>query len=91
MRNVYIIQGDRYFKIGVSKDVNSRLVALDATLLPFELKIIATLPTDRAFELESSLHERFSLQRVRGEWFDLDLEDIKSVVSEYIFKIENGS
>lgn len=80
---VYLIKSDSYYKIGVSQDVRQRIKQL-GTLPPFDIKLICTIRTDSAYNLESQLHEQFEEKRVNGEWFELEDNDV-----EYIKELSN--
>jgi len=79
---VYVVEGGGYYKIGLSNDVDRRLTQL-AVQPPFELTVIHIIETDDMFGLEAELHEVFTDKRVRGEWFELDEEDIEWLLTTY--------
>ena len=62
------------YKIGRSTDVKKRLTAFNC--YPFDVHIVKTYCTRYAKPLEEYLHERFSSQRVKNEWFELSNDDI---------------
>lgn len=63
-------------KIGFSRDVAGRVAALQ-TSVARELHVLATVPGDRALELE--VHRRLSACRVRGEWFE-DCDAVRRMI-----------
>jgi len=74
MHFVYIIRSGKRgaYKIGVAKNVESRLETLQ-TGNPAELFIIAKFDFGskaKAYQMEYSLHRMFKRHRIRGEWFD---------------------
>lgn len=73
-----------YFKIGNSRNPSSRERTLLAQIPRIELiwKMKATCA------LERKLHDQFSSKRIRGEWFDLSEEDVRSITSldEHLLK-----
>jgi len=82
---VYFIlnEDSNAIKIGLAKDVNKRLTALQ-TSSPAHLKLIKTIQTngaDAARQLEQSLHEKFDGLRLAGEWFRVD-----EMLMEYVEK-----
>jgi len=88
--NVYIVKcdnDDSYRKIGMSGSALTRLSELQ-TSNPYELlleRIIETSSEDKARQLERHLHDVYSDQRVRGEWFDIDdVEKITLCAKEWI-------
>jgi hypothetical protein len=68
MSYVYLIQSDRYFKIGIANDVESRLSQLQ-TGNPNELVIESCYEFPNAQAVETVLHQKFSSVRKLGEWF----------------------
>lgn len=78
---VYLIR-DRdvtgYCKIGKSTNVRRRIGHFD-TMLPFETDLLHIIETDDCTALEARLHRHFAEKRVRGEWFELDDNDIAAI------------
>lgn len=70
---IYFIQNQRTLavKIGFSDNVRARYRSLK-TASSDTLKLLGTIPGDRVVERE--LHDRFSLQRLAGEWFVVNPE-----------------
>lgn len=76
--SVYFISDeDGYVKIGVAKNVDSRLQSLQ-TASRQKLTLLGSVEGD--YDDESSYHKMFTDQRVRGEWF------APSVKLEYFIK-----
>jgi hypothetical protein len=75
---VYLLQAGPYYKIGVSQDVDKRVEQL-ATIPPFDLELVCTIPTEDMYGLERELHERFDAKRKNGEWFELDEADVEHI------------
>ncbi len=63
---VYVVQVDRYIKIGVAVDVAARLRLITAWV-PFPVELLAVFPGGRL--VEHGLHQRFATARHRGEWY----------------------
>jgi predicted GIY-YIG superfamily endonuclease len=75
---VYLISGsDGVYKIGRTSSIRRRMD--DFTKLPFETALICTIPTPDALALESSLHKKFAMKRLNGEWFRLSDEDVAGI------------
>jgi len=72
---VYILKAGKYYKIGRSKRPQKRYEDL-ATLPPWPTEMINTIKAGDMSQLESKLHKRFAEKRKRGEWFELDKEDV---------------
>lgn len=75
---VYFVRaGNRgAIKIGVAKDIKKRVDELQVGNA-FRLNVIASIPCDcreQAFDLEKKIHRFFRRQRIRGEWFQGNIE-----------------
>ena len=86
---LYIIKtiDNKFIKIGISKEPNSRLKQL-STGSPVSLKILAISSFKNKFTakvIESHLHEKFSSSRTNGEWFYYDKN-----VHNYLIKNLDG-
>lgn len=91
---VYIISnkgsfGEDVFKIGVTRRDNpeDRIRELSSASVPFRFDSHVFIFSDRAYDLESSLHERFDKLRVnkvnrRKEFFRITMDDVKQIVEE---------
>lgn len=78
---VYLIQADNGLtKIGKSKTKKRRTEQLDITL-PYETKLLGTIKSSKYSALEKELHDRYESKRIRGEWFDLDKDDVKEILA----------
>lgn len=91
---VYIISnkgsfGEDVFKIGVTRRDNpeDRIRELSSASVPFRFDSHVFIFSEKAYELESSLHERFDKVRVnkvnrRKEFFRISMDDVKQIVEE---------
>jgi predicted GIY-YIG superfamily endonuclease len=84
--NVYFLRaGNRgAIKIGIAKNVDRRIAALQAGNA-FKLNLLASIPCinrKQAESLEGRLHRFFSKQRIRGEWFqgNIDFRKAENIV-----------
>ncbi len=70
VREVYFVRAARsgLIKIGVSNDTGQRLTALQ-NASGEALSLVGIIVSDRAEALEEHLHNLFSSDRERGEWF----------------------
>lgn len=74
---VYFIVADgRYCKIGCTSNIVSRFKQMQ-TASPNELDLIGYIKTDDYTDLEIEAHNHFEKHKVRGEWFDISIEQIK--------------
>lgn len=71
---VYIVFADGKYKIGYSTDWGKRKKSY-STHLPDPV-LICCHKTPDAFEIEEYLHNYFRDDRVNGEWFDLDSDQV---------------
>ncbi|TLQ19712.1 DUF4041 domain-containing protein [Lactobacillus helveticus] len=92
---VYIISnigsfGQNFYKIGVTRrlDPMDRINELSSASVPFKFDVHALIFTDDAYKLETELHEYFDKERVnklnkRKEFFKLNIDEIKQVLSKH--------
>lgn len=74
---VYLFQSqeDGYYKIGVSKSPQKRLIQLQ-TGNSSKIKLVEIYQSENAFKIEKRLHQLYKYAKKEGEWFDLYIEDI---------------
>lgn len=65
---IYLIECHEFVKVGIADDANSRLVQLQVGC-PYELRLLASFPTQHAARDEARLHGLWKRYEVRGEWF----------------------
>jgi formyltetrahydrofolate synthetase len=67
------------YKIGVSKheDVNTKRIKGLQTGNPSEIILLYKFESEFAYKIESLLHRYYNSQRVRGELFELNDEQLK--------------
>jgi hypothetical protein len=75
MQHLYLIKCQQFYKIGIANDVESRLAQL-STGNPFELEVLAVYGFANAEPVERAIHQRFSNNRKRGEWFELSQSEV---------------
>lgn len=79
---VYFVQeGEGLIKIGKTVDIERRMSGIQ-THCPNPIRLLAYMEGGTR-GLEGKLHRLFKDKRVRGEWFDLTLEDIQSIPGNY--------
>lgn len=76
MDKIYLIKSlnEGVYKIGVSKNPNKRLKALQ-TGNPSPVEILYLYETENAYKIEKSLHNRYSHFNTHGEWFELSIKE----------------
>lgn len=73
---VYILKtGKNLYKIGKTQNLQKRMTAYH-THLPILFRIVRQYPAQNMTELEESLHVIFQHKRIKGEWFELNADDI---------------
>jgi Meiotically Up-regulated Gene 113 (MUG113) protein len=80
---VYFIRCGPFVKIGFATNVSKRFMAIQLGC-PLEMELVGLVPCSTAADaraLECRLHEQFSAQRHRLEWFRLD-RDICRFIAE---------
>lgn len=77
MQYLYLLrQGQRYYKVGISHNVRSRVVTLQMHI-PHKVEIVCTKFLDtQAYDAEQKIHESLKQYRTDGanEWFELSPE-----------------
>lgn len=83
MYTVYLIQSDESsYKIGITKrDPKKRLKEL-STGNSNDLTLISSFESKWGTKIESQLHRKYSYQKKRGEWFELNEEDVRNFKDE---------
>ncbi len=87
---IYLITDDISYKIGISKnDPNKRLKTLQ-TGSANTLRIVDKFISNYANILEKTLHRTFELEHHRGEWFNLNNEQVEMflplcIKNEHVF------
>jgi hypothetical protein len=72
---IYLLKSDHGCKIGRTNKLSARLNTF-GLILPFEVTLIHALPVIDAVLAEWFFHGLFSENHIRGEWYDLNDEDI---------------
>jgi hypothetical protein len=68
-------------KIGVATALDKRLQSLQIGCWhTLSVRHSTTVPADIAYPLERALHNRFKTQHLRGEWFDIPLDEAVAAV-----------
>jgi len=78
------------YKIGYTRNkatLKKRVKSLQ-TGNPEKIRIVDYFPTKHGRQVETTLHNIFSIKRLEGEWFDLEIYDVKNFI-ESCKKIES--
>lgn len=77
--------GDKY-KIGYSKDVDKRIKQLDYR--PYKIEFITkSILLEKAYLIEQDLHNKYKNNKVIGEWYDFNENQVKEI-KKYINNLE---
>lgn len=81
---LYLMRNNRngYIKIGYSNDPKYRETTLQAE--EPEVELIFQIKTSIKEEL--ALHEKYAAKRLRGEWFDLNIQEIQETIQYLLTK-----
>ena len=99
MKYIYLIQSieEGYYKIGVSKNPNKRIVQLQ-TGNSSPLVLIDTYQTEHADKIERALQRRYSHLKKKGEWFALSIyeeirfkEECRKIEDSIVFLKKNNN
>lgn len=81
-KNIYAMKSDDgYVKIGISKNPEKRAKSLENRKFKV-VDVFYTEPCSNPYTIERICHEKLSSKRVFGEWFNVDFEKAKEVVSQ---------
>jgi len=75
MDNIYILESDGFYKIGVSTDVDKRVKELQVGN-PHKIECIFARWVPEAYDVEKELHSMFKEHVVSGEWFKLSADEL---------------
>lgn len=82
MGYLYILQSGEYLKIGISKNHPRQRVKQLQTGNPNRIKLLRFYRRKDYKELERYLHNHFRRQRTAGEWFNVELEAVTSIIEK---------
>lgn len=77
----------KYIKIGKTNSLKNREKTLQAQKPTYQMyKYIEVLNSKDAYKIEHELHQRYANRRIRGEWFELDKDEINELLIKYNWK-----
>ncbi|BAY89452.1 MULTISPECIES: GIY-YIG nuclease family protein [unclassified Tolypothrix] len=85
---VYIVRSgetNRY-KIGMTKNIYQRFKKLQGTDAPYYINSIHHIKVINSRVIEKYLHNKYKSYQVKGEWFELNENLVKSVVKDMDFQ-----
>ncbi|KYC34756.1 hypothetical protein WA1_49400 [Scytonema hofmannii PCC 7110] len=71
------------YKIGLTTNPQKRLADLNRQQAPCPIVLVRTVPVANMLAAEQWLHDRFTVRRRHGEWFDFWNHELRSVHSAY--------
>ena len=86
---IYIVECGKYYKIGITLDIKNRMGSIQ-TDNPHKLRLIFCQKTIEYQNLEAYCHNRFKDKRIRGEWFELTIEDVKEITAYLVAYLINN-
>lgn len=69
---------ENFYKIGYSTSPKSRLEGMQ-TSCPFKISLLWSQKCPNYKQIECLLHDKYKDKRTKGEWFELNSEDIKFI------------
>ena len=85
---VYLLQGEKYFKIGKSVNMEKRLTQIKLQL-PYRVELLHTIHAAHPLQAESYWHKHFASLRRNGEWFELGEAEVAEFKSVKTMPIED--
>ena len=79
---LYVLKAGEFIKIGITTGLSKRVRSIQIAN-PYEVEVVYSLRTPAAKTYEQYLHEVFSDNNVRGEWFTSD------ITNQVLYTIEN--
>lgn len=80
---VYLLKDDNgMYKIGITTRNSTKRLKELQTGNAEEIRVVSEFQSEFFRKIEGSLHRRYGLKRMKGEWFDLEKKDTQNFVSE---------
>lgn len=84
MDNIYILESNGFYKIGVSADIDARIKNLQIGN-PHIISHVFSRMVPEAYEVEQELHDMFAEYRIKGEWFKFDTKTLEILKDQIVF------
>lgn len=83
MEYVYLIEANKLYKIGRTKNIEKRMKQLQ-TGNPYDITLVKLYETENSAKLEAYIHQILRDQNIRNEWFRLgNPNSVDGIVSKY--------
>jgi len=80
---IYLLKdGNDKYKIGITTRKSTKRIRELQTGNAEEIKLISEFKSKWYNKIEGTLHRRYHLNRLKGEWFDLKEKDTQNFISE---------
>jgi len=76
---IYIVKCDKYYKIGITQRIGSRMSGFSVNN-PFPCELIFFTKVRSAKKMENSLHKILKKYHHKGEWFNLSASKVKDLI-----------
>lgn len=91
MSCVYFIRhyGTTPVKVGASKHDNPASRVQDFEVgSPFGIELLGFIKSKDAFSLEKRIHAQLQSKNIKGEWYDLSIEEVNNIIDSYTGNLE---
>lgn len=75
---VYFLKYGKHIKIGKTINLDKRISTL-SIIVPEEIELIHTIKSNDHSKCEKYFHNKYKNKREKGEWFTLNMTDIKEI------------
>tara|TARA_R110000851_G_scaffold47424_1_gene115135 strand:+ start:77297 stop:77605 length:309 start_codon:yes stop_codon:yes gene_type:complete len=80
---IYLLtNGNEHYKIGITTRKTTKRIKELQTGNSEEIGVVNEFKSEWFRRIETTLHRRYGLKRLKGEWFRLNKEDIQNFISE---------
>jgi predicted GIY-YIG superfamily endonuclease len=80
---VYLLKDDNgKYKIGITTRKSTKRLKELQTGNAEEIQVVTEFKSKWFRKIETSLHNRYGLKRLKGEWFELETKDTQNFISE---------
>ena len=90
MKSVYLLLEDsnNYYKIGISKNPTKRVKQLQTGSAGL-ITIYNIFESKYANKIERTLHRKYNLANIKGEWFELTIKEAQNFINDCRYLEDN--